>query len=76
MNKDEKLNPDTQDRLSLNNPMYTNDFTILRRSPVALKNDKTQNTLLSLKSLKKTVLGLRNSLDYKRKNTISRSNIY
>lgn len=83
MSKDEKLHADTDtwDQLevvALHDPIYANDFTVLRRSPVAIRNSKTRNAPLSLESLKKTVLELRNSLmlGYKRRNTISRSNIY
>lgn len=82
-NKDEKLHVDTDTRdqlevVSLHNPTYANDFTVLRRSPVAIRNDKTQNAPPSLESLKKTVLELKNSLmlGYKRRNAISRSKNY
>jgi len=83
LSKDKKLhaNTDTRDQLedeSLHEPIHANDFTVLQRSPVAIRNDKTQDIPLSLESLKKTLLELRDSLmlGYKRRNIIPRSNNY
>jgi len=82
LGKDEKLHADTdtRDQLeeSLHEPIHANDFAALQRSPVAIRNGKTQDIPLSLEALKKTVLELRDSLmlGYKRRNIIPRSNNY
>ncbi|XP_011698894.1 PREDICTED: uncharacterized protein LOC105456502 isoform X2 [Wasmannia auropunctata] len=72
--KDEKLHADHLEVVSLYDPIHVNDFTALRGSSIPIKNDKTRNVPLSLESLKKTVLKLRNSLmlSYKRRDIIPR----
>ncbi|KAG5315389.1 MOS1T transposase, partial [Pseudoatta argentina] len=59
--KDEKLHADLRDQfeVSLHDPIHANDLIALRRSPVAIRNDKIRNVPLSLESLKRTVLKLR-----------------
>lgn len=82
MNKDEEklhVDDDTRNQLkivSLNDPMRANDFSVLQKSP-SIRNRKSQNTSLTLESLKKIVLDLRNSLTLsnKRENVLSRGNI-
>ncbi|XP_018393704.1 PREDICTED: uncharacterized protein PF11_0213-like [Cyphomyrmex costatus] len=69
--KNEKLHADLRDQfVSLHNPIYANDVTALRESPIAIRNGKTQSVPLSLESLKRTILELRDSLmlGYKRRN--------
>ncbi|KYN12983.1 hypothetical protein ALC57_14829 [Trachymyrmex cornetzi] len=72
--KDEKLHAELRDQfeVSLHDPIHANDLTALRRSPVAIRNGKTRNVPLSLESLKRTILELRDSLmlGYKRRNII------
>ncbi|XP_018338030.1 PREDICTED: uncharacterized protein LOC108746039 [Trachymyrmex septentrionalis] len=71
-NKNKQLHTDLRDQfeVSLHDPIH--DLTASRRSVVAIRNGKTRNVSLSLESLKRTVLELRDSLmlGYKRKNII------
>ncbi|CAL1680491.1 unnamed protein product [Lasius platythorax] len=79
LNKDEEklhVDDDTRNQLeivSLNDPMRADDFSVLQKSP-SIRNRKSQNTSLTLESLKKIVLDLRNSLTLsnKRENVLSR----
>ncbi|XP_029172663.1 uncharacterized protein LOC114941734 [Nylanderia fulva] len=74
---EEKLHVDNDTRnqleiASLNDPIRADDFRVLRKSPI--KNQKSQNTPLTLESLKKIVLDLRNklTLSNKKENVLSK----
>lgn len=78
---EEKLHvdDDTRNQLeiaSLNDPMRADDFIVLQKS--SIRNRKSQNTPLTLESLKKIVLDLRNklTLSNKKENVLSKGNIY
>lgn len=81
MENEEKLHvdDDTGDQLeivSLHDPMRADEFSVLQKSPLIMKR-KSQNTPLTLESLKKIVLDLKNSLtiNNKKKNALSRGNV-
>ncbi|XP_070169303.1 uncharacterized protein PF3D7_1120600-like [Polyergus mexicanus] len=78
LNKDEEKlhDDDTGNQLkviSLYNPMRADDFSVLQKSS-PIRNRKSQNTPLTLESLKKIVLDLRNNLTIsnKKENVLSK----